>query len=66
MKRPIKRTGKAIDRNGEPVEYTGEGLLARAFCHELDYLDGVLYTSKADDLHELTDEHEEEEEEAEE
>ncbi|MBR0140236.1 MAG: peptide deformylase [Firmicutes bacterium] len=66
VKRPMKVTVKALDRNGEPVEYTGEGLLARAFCHELDHLDGVLYTSKADDLHELTDEPEEEDGEAEE
>ena len=31
---------KALDVNMEPVEYEGEELLARAFCHELDHLDG--------------------------
>ena len=46
VNRPYKVTVKAQDRNG--VEYTaeGEGLLARAFCHEIDHLDGILYTDK--------------------
>ena len=34
----------AENRHGEPVEYMGEDLLARAFCHEIDHLDGRLYT----------------------
>ncbi len=42
---------KGLDRNGQPVEYEGEGLLARAFQHEYDHLDGILYTQKADDIH---------------
>ena len=42
---------KGLDRNGQPVEYEGEGLLARAFMHEYDHLDGVLYTDKADNVH---------------
>ena len=62
VKRPMKVTVKALDRNGEPVEYTGEGLLARAFCHELDHLDGIIYTSKADDLHKLGEDEEDSEE----
>ncbi len=66
VERPMKVTVKALNRYGEPVEYTGEGLLARAFCHELDHLDGVLYTSKAHDLHELGSEDAEDTEEAEE
>ena len=41
--RPAKVTVRALDRNGCEMEYTGEGLLARAFCHELDHLDGKLY-----------------------
>ena len=40
-----------LDRNGETVEYEGTELLARAFCHELDHLEGTLFNSKADDLH---------------
>ena len=42
---------KGIDRNGDYVEYEGTELLARAFMHEYDHLDGVLYTQKADDIH---------------
>lgn len=42
-KRPMKVTVKAFDRFGNERIYEGEGLLARAFCHELDHLDGVLY-----------------------
>ena len=47
VKRPMKVTVKALDRNGNPFTVTGEGLLARAFCHELDHLDGVLYIDRA-------------------
>ena len=32
------------DEDMNEVEYEGEGLLARAFCHELDHLDGHMYT----------------------
>lgn len=41
--RPMKVKVEAFDRFGNPVSYEGEGLLARAFCHELDHLDGVLF-----------------------
>ena len=53
-RRPAKVTIRGINRKGEPVEYTGEELLARAFCHEYDHLDGILYTDKA--VHMLTPE----------
>ncbi len=46
-KRPMYVTVRAFDRNGEVVDYTGEGLLARAFCHELDHLDGKLMIDRA-------------------
>lgn len=45
--RPAKVTVKAQDRNGEEFTITGEGLLARALCHETDHLDGVLFIDKA-------------------
>ena len=45
--RPMVVTVRAQNRNGEFFEYTGEGLTARCFCHELDHLDGVLYTERA-------------------
>lgn len=34
------------DRNGDEYEATAEGFLARAFCHEIDHLDGVIYVDK--------------------
>lgn len=46
VKRPSKVTVKAQDRNGEWFELTGEGLLARAICHEADHLDGKLFLDK--------------------
>ena len=44
--RPMKVTVKAQDRNGNTFEISGEGLLARALCHEIDHLNGILYTDK--------------------
>ena len=35
---------KALDVNMDEQIYEGEGLLARAFCHEIDHLDGKMYT----------------------
>ena len=55
---------KAFDENMEEVIYEGEGLLARAFCHEIDHLDGHLYVEKVEgELHEPVYEEEEDEEE---
>ena len=59
--RPNIVTVKALDRNGEPFEMRGEELLARAFCHELDHLDGKLYTDIAERM--LTPEEMEEDDE---
>ena len=42
-RRPMHVTVRALNRKGETVEISGSGLLARAFCHELDHLDGKLY-----------------------
>ena len=44
--RPAYVRVRAQNRNGEWCEYSGEELLARAFCHELDHLDGHLYTDR--------------------
>ena len=46
-RRPMKVTVEATDRHGKTYTVTGEGLLARAFCHELDHLDGKLYVDRA-------------------
>ena len=43
-RRPRAVTVRALDRHGNEVEYSGRDLLARAFCHELDHLDGHLFT----------------------
>lgn len=54
---------RAYDENMEEVIYEGEELLARAFCHEIDHLDGHLYVEKVEgDLHDVTYEDEDEEE----
>jgi peptide deformylase len=47
VKRPMHVTVRAINRKGETVEISGSELLARAFCHELDHLEGKLYTDVA-------------------
>ncbi len=46
VKRPEKVIVRAMNPQGETVEYEGEGLLAIAFCHEIDHLDGTIYTDK--------------------
>lgn len=45
--RPKTVTVRYTDRNGKVCEATGEDLTARAFCHELDHLDGTLFTDHA-------------------
>ncbi len=46
VERPMKATCKAQDRFGNEIEFSGEELYAKCICHELDHLDGILYTSK--------------------
>lgn len=48
VERPNKVKVKALDRNGKPFIVDVEGFLARAFCHEYDHLDGILYIDKAE------------------
>lgn len=50
-KRPMTVTVKALDRNGNEFTVTGSGLKARAFCHEIDHLDGVLYIDNSLELY---------------
>lgn len=47
VKRPSFVRVQALDRNGVLQTYEGTDLLARCFCHEIDHLDGILYTDKA-------------------
>ena len=46
-KRPMNVTVRALDRHGKTFDRTGSGLLAKAFCHEIDHLDGKLYVDVA-------------------
>jgi len=46
--RPMTVTVEATDRNGNLFRVTGDELLARAFCHEIDHLDGILYSDVAE------------------
>lgn len=48
VRRPEKVTVRAMDREGNVYEKTGTGLLAKAFCHEIDHLSGVLFSDKVD------------------
>ena len=54
VERPMDVTVRAQDRNGNTFEVSGHELTARAFCHELDHLEGVVFTSLA--RRRLTDE----------
>lgn len=46
--RPMTVTVRAQDRNGNSFTITAEGFKARALCHEIDHLDGILYIDKTD------------------
>lgn len=46
VKRPARVKVRAMNRYGKTVEYKGSELLARAFCHEIDHLNGILYKDK--------------------
>ena len=54
VKRPYWAKVRAQDRYGDWYEAEGEELIARCFCHELDHLDGIIYTEVMDRF--LTDE----------
>ena len=43
--RPMEVTVRAQDRNGKEFTVSGTGLTARCFCHEIDHLDGIVFTS---------------------
>lgn len=53
VKRPYKVKAEYRDRYGKKHKITAEGFFARAVCHELDHLDGVLYIDKADEVYDL-------------
>lgn len=45
--RPMEVTVRATDRNGSTFTVSGTGLTARCFCHEIDHLDGTLFTDNS-------------------
>lgn len=50
VKRPYKLTAVAYDRNKNKIEIKAQGLLARAICHEIDHLDGILFKDIAKEI----------------
>jgi len=46
VERPAKVTVRAQNRAGEVFEITGEGMLCKCLCHEIDHLDGIVYVDK--------------------
>ncbi len=51
--RPKKLIIKALDEDGEPIKLRAKGLLARVIQHEMDHLDGKLFTDKAEKLYKI-------------
>ena len=60
-KRPMHVTVRAMNRKGETFEVSGSGLLARAFCHEIDHLDGKLMIDRKAPADKIPSEEEQEE-----
>ncbi|OZB91823.1 peptide deformylase [Paenibacillus sp. XY044] len=56
VRRAEQVTVKGLDENGKELTITGTGLLARCFQHEIDHLDGVLFTDIAERVYEYTPE----------
>ena len=56
VKRPMHVTVRATDRHGREFEMNGSELLARAFCHEIEHLDGKLFIDSAEYMLEEDDE----------
>ena len=51
VKRPMKVRVKAQDRSGKWFEAEGEEMVARCFCHEIEHLDGHIFTEHTDKLY---------------
>ncbi|MCH3963886.1 MAG: peptide deformylase [Clostridium sp.] len=51
--RPKKVIVTGLNLDDKEVNYTADGLLAKAFCHEIDHLDGILYMEKAKKIYKL-------------
>ena len=55
VRRPMEVTVEFFDRFGKPQKLPARGFFARAVCHELDHLDGVLYIDKAESVERVRD-----------
>lgn len=55
IERPKKIVAEGLNINGEKVEYSADGLLAKAFCHEIDHLDGIVYIDRAKKMYKEED-----------
>lgn len=51
VERPMRVKVRAQDRHGKAFEAEGSGMVARCFCHEIDHLDGHLFTELTDHLY---------------
>jgi peptide deformylase len=61
VRRAFKVAVKGLNRKGKEIRVTGSGLLARALQHEIDHLDGILFTDrleKPEDLYRITEDNE--------
>jgi len=56
VRRSTQVTLEALDENGMPITRGASGILAQIFQHEVDHLDGILFTDHAEDVWEMTDE----------
>ena len=54
VERPVRVRVRAQNEEGEVFEVESEGLLAKAFCHEIDHLEGILYTDLATEIEEVS------------
>jgi peptide deformylase len=59
VRRPTRIKVKALDRNGDEVIVEGEGMLAKALSHEIDHLEGILFTEVAERLEDVRQEQQE-------
>ena len=56
--RPRRIIVLGITLEGNEVEYTADGFLARAFCHEIDHLDGIVYTDRCKRVYKIEEKEE--------
>jgi peptide deformylase len=56
VERPVEAVIKGLNRRGKPVRIKAQGWLARVFQHEIDHLDGVLFTDRAEKVWALREE----------